>query len=441
MPILVTCECGRTLRARDAQAGKQCRCPACGLILVVPLPAAEEPSVEQSAPTPPPPTPVITLGYADHETVGRADPLVHGGVRPIPVIAAPPVDVARLERSWRGNAWWVFLLMMLPLALITFFPRPSIQQRIQRTIEAHPEIVELRNKFEHQVLANYPDMNTVLQLLPHKRLAGAMLPYTSILHWLFAVAAAVLFIPLVWRALPVPAMTIRRTVLTALFTGTAGVLLLISIQLSRFLCCITVFYYAALDPAAPFGPSLIGFVFGVGVCEEVIKCLPILWRLFHGTLLNWREACLIGMASGAGFGISEAILYAGRYNGVEGYETYLVRFLSAITLHILLSGAAAILIQRKQEHLVEDVDPLNWFLTLLAIIIVPIVLHGLFNAFAKKEMIAGCFGVAVASFAWLAWLIHGSRRRENEIAATVDESPRAIVTEKGTRWVAPPQRY
>jgi RsiW-degrading membrane proteinase PrsW (M82 family) len=252
-----------------------------------------------------------------------------------------------------------------------------------------------------------------------------------------------LFIPLVTRALPVgggAAMTLKRAFLAALFTGTAGVLVLIGLQLSRVLCCVTVFYYAALDPSAPFGPSLIGFVFGVGACEEVIKCLPILWRLWRGTLLNWREACLIGMASGAGFGISEAVLYGGHYNGVEGYETYLVRFLSAITLHIMLSGACAILIQRKQEHLVVDVDPINWILTLLAIIIVPVFLHGLFNAFAKHEMIAGCLAVAVGSFIWLAMLIRSSRRREALIAATIDEGPKVIRTERGTRWVAPPEQ-
>ena len=110
-----------------------------------------------------------------------------------------------------------------------------------------------------------------------------------------------------------------------------------------------------------------------------------------------------------------------------------------VALHVLLSGACAILIQRKQEHLVEGTDPINWLLTLLAIIIVPIFLHGLFNAFAKQEHLVGCLVVALASFAWLAWLIRSSRERERSIAATIDERPKVIQTEKGTRWVAPPE--
>ena len=443
MSILVTCECGRTLRAKETQAGKRCRCPGCGNVLVVPLPTA--PAASDTPGTGPQPQvvgetalePAVVLTYADRDTAGRADPLIHGAERPIPVIAAPPVDVQKLERRFSGNLYWIFLLLLAPLALVAIFPRPNIQQRIERTLADRED---LRPKFEYQVANNFPDVHTVLDLLPGKRLKGALLPYSSVFHWVFAVAAAGFFIPLTARALPVEKFTIRRAALTALFTGTLGVLLLIAIQLSRVLCCVTVFYYAALDPSAPFGPSLIGFVFGVGVCEEVIKCLPILWKLWRGTLLNWREACLIGMASGAGFGISEAVLYATRYNGLEGYETYLVRFLSAVTLHVLLSGACAILIQRKQEHLFVDSDPLNWFLTLMAIIIVPIFLHGLFNAFAKQEQIAGCFGVALASFFWLASLIRSSRLRERHIAATaIDETPKVIQTAKGTRWVAPPE--
>jgi hypothetical protein len=36
MPIEVSCECGRTLRAKDEAAGRKVRCPACGAIIEVP---------------------------------------------------------------------------------------------------------------------------------------------------------------------------------------------------------------------------------------------------------------------------------------------------------------------------------------------------------------------------------------------------------------------
>jgi hypothetical protein len=38
MPIVVSCECGRTLRAKDEAAGRKVRCPACGAIVAVAAP-------------------------------------------------------------------------------------------------------------------------------------------------------------------------------------------------------------------------------------------------------------------------------------------------------------------------------------------------------------------------------------------------------------------
>ncbi len=37
MPIEVTCNCGKVLRARDEQAGGQAKCPACRLVVSIPL--------------------------------------------------------------------------------------------------------------------------------------------------------------------------------------------------------------------------------------------------------------------------------------------------------------------------------------------------------------------------------------------------------------------
>ncbi len=82
-------------------------------------------------------------------------------------------------------------------------------------------------------------------------------------------------------------------VFAGLFTGTAGVLLLISIQIFGFFTCfIGALYLAAEHPDAPFGASLLGFVLGVGFFEEAIKAIPILWRLYRPAAISWRGACL-----------------------------------------------------------------------------------------------------------------------------------------------------
>src|SRR3954468_7055298 len=139
MPILVMCSCGRTLRARDEQAGKRCKCPGCGKILTVPIESVDDASATAPTPVIPASAPIpaaqpVELSYAGTAVPKKADPLVLGAARPLPVIARPTQDVARLDRSWRGNIWWVLLLMLVPLAFLTLQTRPTIKQRIERTI-------------------------------------------------------------------------------------------------------------------------------------------------------------------------------------------------------------------------------------------------------------------------------------------------------------------
>src|SRR5262245_32152117 len=84
-------------------------------------------------------------------------------------------------------------------------------------------------------------------------------------------------------------------VLVGLFTGTIGILLLLGVQLAGMASqgvwlrgrgvVILIFYIvkfigfsylAALDPENGFLLSFFGFTFGVGLCEEICKALPII---------------------------------------------------------------------------------------------------------------------------------------------------------------------
>src|SRR5262249_16831979 len=122
----------------------------------------------------------------------------------------------------------------------------------------------------------------------------------------------------------------RRILLLALFTGTLGVVLLFVAQwlanltqgyifISRNIILLVLFWVAwaigfsyryATDPSVGLLPSFLGYTFGVGLCEEICKALPIIaaYRADAGT--TWRRACALGFASGVGFGISEGIMYA-----------------------------------------------------------------------------------------------------------------------------------
>ena len=453
MPIIVTCECGRQLRARDELAGRRAKCPGCGMLLLVQPPVIEArpadpiddeptPQAIRASPPPLPPQPVAplaTLAYAGTTTPDQGEPLVYGDrEHPLPVIARAPEEIERLERSWRGNLYWLLLLAMIPLAWLAFFPNDSVEDRIRKTLEANPAVSGRFAFGEDLEDVPFEQFEEMLQALPGKRIQGALLARHSVWHWLMALAATALFVGLIRMALPTGVRP-KEILLTGLFTGTLGVLLLLGAQLFGACCCIGMFYLAAFDPDAPFGPSLLGFVFGIGFLEETVKCLPILFKLYRRQLVSWRESAIIGMASGAGFGISEAILYSTRYyNGLESADMYFVRFLSTVALHVMLSAACAIMIQRKQEHLMEEMDFINWTLTLMAIIFTPIFLHGLYNALSKHDLQIASLAVSIGSFFWMWWLIKSSRGREKTVATELAAMPQFVRTAKGTRFIAPP---
>src|SRR5688500_14763718 len=191
MPIIVTCECGRQLRARDELAGRRAKCPGCGMLLLVEPPVlepAEDDLVEADAAPPPlpaqpiPAQPVMPLAYAGAAVPQQPEPLVYGAEHPLPVIARAPEEIERLERSWRGNLFWLLLLAMIPLAWLAFVPNDSIEDRIRKTLEANPAVsgrFAFGEDLEDVPIEQFEEM---LQALPGKRIQGALLARHSVWH-------------------------------------------------------------------------------------------------------------------------------------------------------------------------------------------------------------------------------------------------------------------
>jgi len=135
----------------------------------------------------------------------------------------------------------------------------------------------------------------------------------------------------------------------------------------------------------------------------------VFFKLRDGDDFGWRAACIWGLASGAGFGIAEGILYSSEhYNGIATFGIYLVRFISCVGLHAIWTGAVSLMIWHNQEMLGADMDWGDWLLAVLRVQGVPMVLHGLYDTLLKREMNAAALLPAVASFAWLAFLISRS---------------------------------
>jgi RsiW-degrading membrane proteinase PrsW (M82 family) len=223
--------------------------------------------------------------------------------------------------------------------------------------------------------------------------------------------------------------------LLALFTGTVGIALLLGFQIiaeatqghviiARNPIIMLLFwiawligfsYRAALDPQSNFFMSLLGFTLGVGLCEEVCKALPLVWHYRRTATLDWRGAFVWGLASGVGFGVAEGIMYAGDfYNGVADGMTYVVRFVSCVALHAIWTASAGLFIWRHQGLLQGEFRWYDYIPRVFLMVLIPMVLHGLYDTFLKKEYDALALVIALASFGWLAWQIETARRQESD---------------------------
>jgi RsiW-degrading membrane proteinase PrsW (M82 family) len=169
-------------------------------------------------------------------------------------------------------------------------------------------------------------------------------------------------------------------------------------------------YSAASDPSNGFLLSFFGFTFGVGLCEELTKALPVVFYIRGGSKLDWRGACLWGLASGIGFGVAEGIMYSSDYyNGLASGGFYFVRFISCVGLHATWGASVAIMAWRRRDWLQSDGEKGDLFVSLLYILAVPMILHGLYDTLLKREMEGTALLIALASFGWLAAVTEWTR--------------------------------
>jgi hypothetical protein len=309
MPTVMTCPCGRRLRVPDEAAGKRARCPACGRLVNVPRPS---------------------------------DSAVGEGSAPLPYAAAPAAA---------GQTYWhvLLLLALVPLAVFTFKggPPQTFKEQLHATLAAHPEVKPKLDELLDEAREGHVETGKLLDdlfdLLPGHRMQGALLPYGSYMHWLFALISAAAFLGLGLLMFPGQAGPPKRLLAVGAFTGTIGIMFLLGVQWVAFQSqgiwlrgtgvIVLIFYivkfigfsYQAALGDTGFVLSFLGFICGVGFCEEVCKVLPLAWWSVRHGLDSWRTACVWGMVSGFGFGVSEAITYAGgHYNGIDSGGIYLV---------------------------------------------------------------------------------------------------------------------
>jgi len=452
MSLSATCpSCGKTLKAKDDLAGKRVRCPGCRDVLT--LPAAEPAALDfrfEQALTPPtksatvdsfqPPAshddefPDLSEFSGSQATASADDeellelPAVRKPIKVKRTEAAdddsPVMRVGRVAKSSSSSdeppkkktnrlvkfgIHWVFAALLVPLAISIFMSEPSFEERLAETLKQHPE----------QLDKVHDDMSKeeFFQLLPEGRLAGAHLAHDSPFHWLYALMALLAYwgmLSILWREKTAGPMWL---LMIGVFTGTAGIIVLFLFQFAAaiatagvrgrsilflLLWIVGMSYALSSDPDANIVLSFLGYTCGVGFCEELCKALPLVYYFRNVDRTNWKGACLVGLATGIGFGISEGIHYCGdSYNGVAPMLTYFVRFFSCVALHAVWSSGVAMLMYSNQDYVdFDDWEGFAYFVK--EYLIIAMILHGLYDTLLQKDLPFVALGIAIGSYFW--WL-------------------------------------
>jgi hypothetical protein len=108
-------------------------------------------------------------------------------------------------------------------------------------------------------------------------------------------------------------------------------------------------------------------------------------------------------------------MYCSRYyNGISPADIYIVRFVSCVALHAIWTAAVGISTWRRQDTIQGDLDWGSFSLSVLQILAVPMILHGLYDTLLKKDFDVWALAVGAASFAWLVIQVERARGTDEE---------------------------
>ncbi len=322
--------------------------------------------------------------------------------------------------SRRWLIYCLFFATLIPLGInVLIAADDDLDTRINQSLEQADENGEFPDMaIEEGVPISRDDL---IDALPDGRVQGAFLGRDTWVHWMFAGVSGVGFTTLFLSLFHRYRNALGGAVVGAIFTATVGIILLIGLQWAAFASqgvwirgrgiIVLLFYLVkfigfsyqcALEEGNGFMSSFMGFTLGVGICEELCKILPVI--VYLGTAKNstWQGACLVGLASGVGFGVAEGIMYsASYYNGISGGEIYVVRFVSCVALHAVWTGAGSVLLFCDQDFVHGGADWNDILVTLAKTLGVSIILHGLYDTLLKQDFEVGALIVGILSVGWL----------------------------------------
>lgn len=139
-------------------------------------------------------------------------------------------------------------------------------------------------------------------------------------------------------------------------------------------------FYRLIDEGNSFSNRIIGFIFGVGIFEELIKLIPVYFFIkYSKEPLLPQTVVFYGLISGIGFGVFEGVIYQISVNSKLDYNTSFFMNIARLTslpfLHAVWSGISSYFIAFYFLY------PTKRYAMFLLAIVIPAILHGLYDVF------------------------------------------------------------
>jgi RsiW-degrading membrane proteinase PrsW (M82 family) len=233
--------------------------------------------------------------------------------------------------------------------------------------------------------------------------------------WMLGVYFAVIWGVVLAALIQPPQISGVRVFQCVVFTIAIGIPMLLFLQQVppfRFL-------YAGLQRPSLI-LQLIGFIFGVGLLEELCKIAPVYLFCGRRQVLDPRTSAFYGAVSGLGFAIAEganySLMYAtGLAQGDMGFGSYLsittVRFISLPLIHAIWAAMVGYFLgvathSRRQRGAIVGCG-----------VAIAAILHGLYDTFAGSIV-----GLALLAFSILLLLAY--LRDRDRTVALVEQADR-----------------
>jgi RsiW-degrading membrane proteinase PrsW (M82 family) len=231
--------------------------------------------------------------------------------------------------------------------------------------------------------------------------------------WALGLYFAVIWGAILYRTVKPGKIEPRVIVSTFFFTALIGITL---VPVIRSLPIFSQIYAAKTSDDVEL--QLFGYIFGVGVTEESVKALPLIfWYLIQKRPGTPREIAFAGVLSGLAFGVAEAVGYSILYanSQISGEMTpgsaliiQSMRMISLPLLHALWAGIAGYFI-----GLAAQFQQRKAALILVGIGLVALI-HGLYDTFSETWF---AFGLCVLSLLLYIMYMRSAERIAEELHA------------------------